>query len=297
MIKEQIKAVTTAVTTNVVNPMQNFYKENSSTINAAGAITFSLLSTATAIKNSEQIINTIRDAYDIYPTLIPEQRRPFMGSVLKRLTPLVAPIIIFQGMSITFVMLNKKQLDTANKQLADTTAALIMANNAITQYQEFQKKAEAELSEKKVDKIKKEVAQENLEKDPPTKENTVNEPYVNKNYLYRDIYGKRFINSDKSPVEIENFCRKSAYDLADGNFWNDEFTYYDIYEFMAPGQGTEASKYFGWRASTVCRSGKADSAEIGIDIIPAEKDDHETLVYEITFKGRKLFDDKENYRR
>ena len=66
MIKEQIKAVTTAVTTNVVNPMQNFYKENSSTINATGAITFSLLSTATAIKNSEEIIHTIRDRRNIY---------------------------------------------------------------------------------------------------------------------------------------------------------------------------------------------------------------------------------------
>ena len=291
MIKEQIKAVTTAVTTNVVNPMQNFYKENSSTINAAGAITFSLLSTATAIKNSEEIINTIRDAYDIYPTLAPEQRRPFMGSVIKRLTPLVGPIIIFQGMSITFVMLNKKQLDTANKQLADTTAALIMANNAIAQYQEFQKKAEAELSDKKVDKIKKEVAAEEIEKNPQTSDNTVNAPFVNQNYVYWSTDSKRYINSDKSPVEIENFCRKSAYDLADGNFWNDEFTYYDIYEFMAPGHGTNASRYWGWRASTVARSGKADSAEIGIDIIPSEKPDHQTLVYDITFHGRQLFND------
>jgi hypothetical protein len=297
MIKEQIKAVTTAVTTNVVNPMQNFYKENSSTINAAGAITFSILSTATAIKNSEEIIHTIRDAYDIYPTLVPEQRRQFMGSVVKRLAPLVAPIIIFQGTACMFIMLNKKQLDTANQKLADTTAALVMANNAIAQYQEFQKKAEAELSEKKVDKIKKEIAQEEINNNPQTKENTVNEPYVNQNYVYWDEYNKRYINSDKSPVEIENFCRKSAYDLADGNFWNDEFTYYDIYEFMAPGQGTEGSKFWGWRAKTVCRSGKADSSEVAIDIIPSEKPDHQTLVYYITFKGRKLFDDTENYTR
>lgn len=291
MIKEQIKAVTTVVSTNVVNPMQEFYKNNASTINAAGAITFSMLSTATAIKNSEEIIHTIRDAYDIYPTLVPEQRRPFMGSVIKRLAPLVAPILLFQGTACMFIMLNKKQLDTANQKLADTTAALVMANNAIAQYQEFQKKAEAELSEKKVDKIKKEVAEEEIKRNPQTHENTVNEPYVNQNYLYWSTDSKRYINSEKSPVEIENFCRKSAYDLFDGNIWGDEFTYYDIYEFMAPGQGTNESRYFGWKASTVGRSGMADSSEIAIDIIPSEKDDHQTLVYEITFHGRKLFDE------
>lgn len=289
MIKEQIKAVTTAVTTNVVNPVQTFYKENASTVNAVGAITFSMLSTATAIKNSEEIIDIIRSVHEIYPTLVPEQRRTFLQSALKKLAPLVTPIIIFQGMAITFIMLNKKQLDNANQKLADTTAALIMANNAIAQYQEFQKKAEAELSEKKIDKIKKEVAAEEIEKNPQTSENTVNAPFVNQNYVYWSTDSKRYINSDKSPVEIENFCRKSAYDLADGNFWNDEFTYYDIYEFMAPGQGTNASKYWGWSASTVARSGKADSAEIGIDIIPSEKPDHQTLVYDITFHGRQLF--------
>ena len=290
MIKEQIKAVTTAVTTNVVNPMQNFYKENSSTINAAGAITFSVLSTATAIKNAEEIIHTIRDAYDIYPTLVPEQRRQFMGSVVKRLAPLVAPILIFQGTACMFIMLNKKQLDTANKQLADTTAALVMANNAIAQYQEFQRKAEAELSEKKVDKIKKEIAQEDIQENPQTKENTVNEPFLNKNYTYWSTNSKRYINSDKSPVEIENFCRKQAYELRDGNMFNDEFTYADIYDFMAPGSVPEESKYFGWDVNDVEKWGHCDSLGIGIDIIPAEKDDHETLIYELTFKGHKLFD-------
>ena len=289
MFKEKIKAVSTAVTKNVVNPMQEFYKNNASTVNATGAIAFSMLSTGVAMRNSRKIIDIIEDFQDIYPTLPKEERKTLIKAALKELVPLVLPIITFQAMAVTFIMLNKKQLDNANKQIGDLTAALVMANNAISQYQEFQKKAEAELSEKKVDKVKKEIAKEDVEKNPQTPENTMNAPFLNKNYLYWSTDSKRYINSDKSPVEIENFCKSSAYDLVDGNFWNDEFTYYDIYEFMAPGTGTDESKFWGWKATTVGRSGKADSSEVAIDIIPSEKDDHETLIYEITLKGRKLF--------
>lgn len=289
MFKEKIKAVSTAVTKNVVNPMQEFYKNNASTVNATGAIAFSMLSTGVAMRNSRKIIDIIEDFQDIYPTLPKEERKTLIKAALKELVPLILPIITFQAMAVTFIMLNKKQLDDANKQIADLTAALVMANNAISQYKEFQKKAEAELSEKKVDKVKKEIAKEDIEKNPQTPENTINAPFLNKNYLYWSTDSKRYINSDKSPVEIENFCKSSAYDLVDGNFWNDEFTYYDIYEFMAPGTGTDESKFWGWKATTVGRSGKADSSEVAIDIIPSEKDDHETLIYEITLKGRKLF--------
>ena len=289
MFKEKIKAVSTAVTKNVVNPMQEFYKNNASTVNATGAIAFSMLSTGVAMRNSRKIIDIIEDFQDIYPTLPKEERKTLIKAALKELVPLILPIITFQAMAVTFIMLNKKQLDDANKQIGDLTAALVMANNAISQYQEFQKKAEAELSEKKVDKVKKEIAKEDIEKNPQTPENTMNAPFLNNNYLYWSTDSKRYINSDKSPVEIENFCKSSAYDLVDGNFWNDEFTYYDIYEFMAPGTGTDESKFWGWKASTVGRSGKADSSEVAIDIIPSEKDDHETLIYEITLKGRKLF--------
>lgn len=289
MFKEKIKAVSTAVTKNVVNPMQEFYKNNASTVNATGAIAFSMLSTGVAMRNSRKIIDIIEEFQDIYPTLPKEERKAFIKAALNELVPLVLPIITFQAMAVTFIMLNKKQLDDANKQIGDLTAALVMANNAISQYQEFQKKAEAELSEKKVDKVKKEIAKEDIEKNPQTPENTINAPFLNKNYLYWSTDSKRYINSDKSPVEIENFCKSSAYDLVDGNFWNDEFTYYDIYEFMAPGTGTDESKFWGWKATTVGRSGKADSSEVAIDIIPSEKDDHETLIYEITLKGRKLF--------
>jgi hypothetical protein len=289
MIKEQIKAVTTAVTTNVVNPMQEFYKNNASTINAAGAITFSMLSTATAIKNSEEIIHTIRDAYDIYPTLVPEQRRPFLGSVIKRLAPLVAPILLFQGTACMFIMLNKKQLDTANQKLADTTAALVMANNAIAQYQEFQKKAEEELKDKKTAKIKTEVAKETIEKNPQTPYNTANSPFANENYLYYVTNRKDYVNSKHSPVEIENFCKQAAYDLKDGNLFGDEFTYNDVYDYMAPDIADEASKWWGWTAEDVVRNGMADSSEIRIDIIPSELDDHQTLCYELTLHGNELF--------
>lgn len=289
MFKEKIKAVSTAVTKNVVNPMQEFYKNNASTVNATGAIAFSMLSTGVAMRNSRKIIDIIEDFQDIYPTLPKEERKTLIKAALKELVPLILPIITFQAMAVTFIMLNKKQLDDANKQIGDLTAALVMANNAISQYQEFQKKAEAELSEKKVDKVKKEIAKEDIEKNPQTPENTMNAPFLNNNYLYWSTDSKRYINSDKSPVEIENFCKSSAYDLVDGNFWNDEFTYYDIYEFMAPGTGTDESKFWGWKATTVGRSGKADSSEVAIDIIPSEKDDHETLIYEITLKGRKLF--------
>ncbi len=278
---------------NMMMPAKQLYLDNASTVNAIGAIGFSCLSTATAIKNSREIIDTINDIRAIYPTLPDEEhRREFLKCGIKKLAPLIAPIVGFQAAAITFIMLNKKQLDEANKKIADLTAALVVAQNAISQYQEFKKKAEEELSAKKLEKIKNEMVTENLEKNPQTKENTANAPFANENYIYYSTNRKDYINSDKSPVEIENFCKKAVYDLKDGNLFGDEFTYNDIYEFMAPGIATNDSKWFGWTAEDVMRMGMADSSLIGVDIIPSEKSDHQTLCYEITLHGHELFDKK-----
>lgn len=284
-----VKSVPSKIT-NALVPAKQLYLDNASTVNAIGAISFSCLSTATAIRNSAEILETIADIKAIYPT-IPDQehRKEFIKAGIKKLFPLISPIVAFQAAAITFIMLNKNQLDKANKKIADLTAALVVANNAISQYQEFQKKAEEELKDKKTAKIKTEMAEEHVKENPKTEANTFNAPYANQNYLYWSVNSKRYINSDKSPVEIENFCKKSAYDLKDGNFFNDEFTYADIYDFMGPKLVTDEHKYFGWNAKDVMRSGNCDSSAIRIDIIPSELDDHQTLCYDLTFHGHRLF--------
>lgn len=287
-VVQVVKSVPSKVT-NALVPAKQLYLDNASTVNAIGAISFSCLSTATAIKNSAEIIETINDIKMIYPT-IPDQehRKEFIKSGIKKLIPLVTPIIAFQAGAITFIMLNKNQLDKANKKIADLTAALVVANNAISQYQEFQKKAEEELKEKKTAKIKTEMAEEHIKENPQTEANTLNSPYANQNFLYWSTNSKKYINSRKSPVEIENFCKKAAYDLKDGNFFNDEFTYADIYDFIAENITPEESKFFGWEPKDVIKTGMCDSYAIRVDIIPSEKEDHQTLCYDLTFHGHRL---------
>jgi hypothetical protein len=288
-ILDTIKQVPAKISDAMV-PAKQLYLDNASTVNAFGAIGFSCLSTAAAIKNSKEIIETINDIQAIYPTLPDEEhRREFLKCGLKKLAPLIAPIVGFEAAAITFIMLNKKQLDEANKKVADLTATLIVAQNAIGQYQEFKKKAEEELSAKKLDKVNTEVAKETIEKNPQTPNNTANSPFANENYLYYVTNRKDYVNSKHSPVEIENFCKQAAYDLKDGNLFGDEFTYNDVYDYMAPGIADEASKWWGWTAEDVVRNGMADSSEIRIDIIPSEMDDHQTLCYELTLHGNELF--------
>ncbi len=288
-ILDTIKKVPSKVGDMLV-PAKQLYVDNASTVNAIGAIGFSCLSTAAAIKNSKEIIETINDIQAIYPTLPDEEhRREFLKAGIKKLAPLIAPIVAFETAAIAFIMLNKTKLDEANKKVADLTAALVVAQNAIGQYQEFKKKAEEELSAKKLDKINTELAKETIENNPQKPENTANAPYANENYLYYVTNRKDYINSKRSPVEIENFCHQGAIDLYNGNLFGDEFTYNDIYDFMAPGIAEDGSKWFGWTAKDVASNGIADTSSIRIDIIPSEKDDHQTLCYELTLHGHELF--------
>lgn len=285
---DTIKKVPAKVSSMMV-PAKQLYLDNASTVNTIGAIGFSCLSTGAAIRNSKEIIETINDIQAIYPTLPDEEhRRAFLKAGIKKLAPLIAPIVTFEAAAITFILLNKKQLDEANKKVADLTAALVVAQNAISQYQEFQKKAEEELKEKKTAKIKTEIAEEHVKENPKTEVNTLNAPYANQNFLYWSVNSKKYINSRKSPVEIENFCKKAAYDLKDGNFFNDEFTYADIYDFMAENITPEESKFFGWEPKDVIKTGMCDSYAIRVDIIPSELDDHQTLCYDLTFHGHRL---------
>lgn len=221
----------------------NFVAANEGTILPVGSIVFSGVAIVAAAKNSNDILSIIGDANDALKLEAdPEMRKKIYISAAKDLAPKVGPIVIFYGASIACTIVNKKHTD---KKIAELTAALGLAQTAITQYQLWQKQAEQELGEK-VEVVNKAVAEEHLKQNPDVP--TVNEqiPSANEMYLYYDIQNQRTFWSERSPREIEDWCAQSSYDLYDGNVMNDILTQNDFYDFMGKGLKVAGCDYYIW---------------------------------------------------
>ena len=143
----------------IVSEAGKFYLAHESTILTGGAIGFSIATTAVTYRNADKIKKIITDSGYILQDLkergaTKEEMRHFYGEMLKELTPLVLPILIFQSATIGLSLLNKKQYD---KKIAEAAGALSIAQAAIAQYQSFQKDAEEVLGEKKYAKLQSDI--------------------------------------------------------------------------------------------------------------------------------------------
>ena len=186
-MKNQIvaKVMQNKIVSKVGGEIGKFYLAHEGTILTTGAIGFSMATTAVTYRNADKIKTTLADASYILQDLkesgaSKEEINNFYISTIKELSPLVAPIVIFQAATITCSVLSKKRSDKIESKLAETAGALSIAQAAITQYQSFQKEAEESLGEKKYAKLIDD---------------------INKN---RDIDGRRFTSlaSEGAPGEI-----------------------------------------------------------------------------------------------
>lgn len=253
-----IKAAPTTVATYVA--------QHEGVILPVGSIVFSGLAVGASIKNSRDILNTLDTATEV---LAKEQdkevRKKIYMSVLRDLAPKVGPIIIFYGASVTCTILNKRHTD---KKIAELTAALGLAQNAIAQYQIWRKEAEKELGDK-IDIVNKTVAEEVVKNNPNPP--TANVPTANEVYCYYDIANQRKIWSDRSPREIADWAAQSSYDLYDGNVMNDIVSLNDLYEFLAhgPGLNVQGGDYYVWRPD-IDYHGQRSSDLVKVWITPYE---------------------------
>jgi hypothetical protein len=275
----------TVVTQNkIVKEATKFYFDHQSLILTGGTIGFSIATTAVTMKNSRAILNTLDDAKAMLAEENDDVRRKdIYAATLKELAPKIIPIVILQAATIVCSIESKKLTDANAKKLSEATAALTLAQGAITQYQAFNEKAEEELGEKKTSKIRKEIAKERIEENPKTEMNT----FANGSYLYHDVFANRYIYSDKSPADIEQFCFDLSKDLYDGNCDDDETCVNDIYAFLDKSLQITSGNSFGWRAED--GRGRCASDLIRVAITPAEMNDHQTLCYDLDLMASPLF--------
>ncbi len=265
-----------------------FYFEHQSIILTGGTIGFSLATTFTTMKYSRDVLNILDEAKEMLSKEEnADKKKDIYGATIKEIAPKLLPIIIFQTATILCAIQNKKIYDVQEKKLTDAMSALSLAQNAIIQYQTFQKTAEEQLGEKKLDKINKEVAQERINNNPPTESNTVIQQSANSMYYYYDVFGNRYFWSTKAPGEIEKFCLELSKDLYDGNCDDDRVSVNDIYRFIDKSLIIDYSKEWGWLAED--GRGMKDSDLVNVRITPAECPDHKTLCYELDMDPRPLF--------
>lgn len=275
------KLVVASVVKSLPATMTSIYIHHEGAILTVGSIAFSGAAIAMSVKNSRDILTIIDDGkHALSIEKDREIRKKIYISILRDLTPKAGPIVGFYAASIACTLVNKKHTD---KKIAELTAALGLAQNAITQYQLWQKEAEKELGEK-VDIVNQAVAEKQEERHP------MNPPMyaaANEDYFYYDIVGNRYFHSTKSPAEIENFCKEASYDLCDGNVDGDRITYNDIYDFIGKNLETGGGNEFGWLAEM--SRGRRRSDIINVRISPTEMSDHETLVWQLDLCGAPLF--------
>lgn len=266
-----------------VTNIGNFYATHESTILTGGSIGFSLATTAVTFRNAPKITNEILMAKeDLAMCETEEERKAIYMDTLKRIVPLAAPILLFQTAQIACTIGQKKERD---RKLAEAGAALTIANNVISQYKDFKRKAEEVLGEKKVEKVEKELAQERMNNINP---DDVKQLPTTGSFLYHEISmgGNRLFYSDKSPSQIESECLELWRECCDGNCDNDEITVNDIYDTIDPtGSLNIGAPGDQWGFGLKDEDSNPYNRGIDISITPGELKDHRTLCYEINIEA------------
>ena len=145
----------------VVGEVSKFYLAHESTILTSGTIGFSMATTAVTYRNADKIKQILSDASYILAEAKDhedeERVKQIYAETLKKIVPLVTPIVIFQAATITCTILSKKRSDLLESKLAETAGALSIAQTAIAQYQSWNKDTQEVLGEKKYEKLQNDI--------------------------------------------------------------------------------------------------------------------------------------------
>lgn len=153
-----VKLMSNQAINRIVGETSRFYIQNRSTILSVGGIGLSIATTSLALKNGAEIHRILLETREALSNCnTKEEKNQVYTLMLKELFPRVAPIIIFEGMTIGCFVLEKKHSDELESKLVETAGALSIAQTAIAQYQSFQKEAQESLGEERYNEIQDEI--------------------------------------------------------------------------------------------------------------------------------------------
>lgn len=252
-MKNQIvaKVMQNKVISKVGGEVAKFYLAHESTILTTGTIGFSLATTAITYRNADKIKSVLAEASYILADLkeqgaSKEEINDFYISTIKELSPLIAPIIIFQAATITCSVMNKKHSDKLESKLAETAGALSIAQAAIAQYQAFQKEAEESLGEKKYAKLVDDI-NKNKEFDGKRFTSLASEGAPGEVLMIDKYSGRPFWSR---PEKVE-YAAKELGRMVSPNGGYDQVSINDYYDLIANSDLTpnELAERFGYLAS------------------------------------------------
>lgn len=227
--------------TKTLSPAAKFISRNEGVLLTVGTIGSSVATTAVTFRNAPKINDILNSSKKmIEEETDAEKRKQIYGLAIKELTPLVIPIVLLQSSTIIFSIRSKI---VADRQIADATSALAVANSAIASYQAFQKKAEEELGEKKVQKIREGAAKEMISQNPQSDNNTsrkIISASANDVTKYWDNLGGRYIYSTKSSSAFKGEVMNLFLNLKTGKvnqydeYGQAKITYNDIISLLGP---------------------------------------------------------------
>lgn len=287
---------------NSITPVGRFYFTHQQQFWFGGQLFLSIATPLVTIHNSREILDTIADAKKfLSEAKSTDEQVDIYIATLKKITPLVAPIVLMVGGQIYLSIQQKKAIENKDKKIAELNDSLAMANNAIVSYQAFKREAESRMTEKKLEEVKEAVAKETITQNPQTEKNTVKQDVIaeaNENYKYYDVYGQRYFYSSMAPSDLKMAINDLSIRLSKGEINNydsygrNHVTINDVYRLIDSRLVMHpAGDVYGWFEDDRCgRAGKADERLINYDIRgiedPAESD---KLVWQLDLEGAPLF--------
>lgn len=230
--------LTPVIESKAVTAVTKYCKEHKSTLLAGGTIGFSLGTTAIVFRNSPLIHQIIWDTKEsLEYANNEEEKKSIYKAAIKALVPLVSPIIIFQAGTIACTIITKKDSDKKDARIAELSSAVAVATQVIEEYNQFQKEAEAQLGEKKLQKVREnitansgEVVVENVELAPGE-------------IIFRDHYCGHVFKGTKDLVELA--CERLAAEIKDNDY---AVLNGDYYHTLGLPEDTELGDKFGYYA-------------------------------------------------
>lgn len=145
-------AVAKVAKNSILQTIGTFALKNKSALLTAGSIVGSAGAIAVMGRNSEKIHEIIADYKSMVFDSKEEQHR-YIQETLKKLVPLVLPIALLEGMSITCSIAEHKNNKKMEKTIASLSAAYMVTKSALDEYAEFKKEACKELGAEKTAEI------------------------------------------------------------------------------------------------------------------------------------------------
>lgn len=239
----------------ITNPILKFGSEHSSVIVTTIAVSSNIAAMALMYRNSPEIHDIIRDAQfeiemikgaDWEEDEERDEIRDVYIDTLKKLAPLVGPLIILTGTSIACQIGLAGRVEKQHKEIVRLTAGITMANAAIEEYNLFREEAKKVVDEDKMADIDRKVnkaVSEEMAKSNAKGRAVDDSPKVKPgDKLYFDKWSGRKFSTNKTKIDMAIKLLETKVHASDHD---DPVTLNNWYEIIGLDT-TDAGEYFIW---------------------------------------------------